>query len=165
MVIQVAAAAIFDTCGRVLVSKRAEHTHQGGLWEFPGGKLEPGESTEAALSRELKEELGIIPTEYEPLIRIRHAYDEREIVLDFFRVATYRGEAAGLEGQPLRWLLPNEMVPEEFPAADRPVITALQLPKRYLITGSDPSDSTAFLQSLSDAITQGIQLVQLRAHQ
>ncbi|MES9853505.1 MAG: Nudix family hydrolase [Candidatus Thiodiazotropha sp. L084R] len=165
MAIQVAAAAIIDTFGRVLVSKRAEHTHQGGLWEFPGGKLEPGETSEAALSRELKEELGIVPTEYESLIRIRHDYDDREVVLDFFRVTSYRGEAKGLEGQPLRWLSPGKMVPEEFPAADRPVITALQLPKRYLITGADPNDSNAFLDSLSRAITQGIQLVQLRAHQ
>ena len=164
MTIHVAAAVVFDAHGRVLISKRAEQTHQGGLWEFPGGKLEPGESAEQALARELEEELGIQPLRSEPLIRIRHAYDDRKVLLDFYRVTAFRGDARGLEGQPLRWLRPAEMVPERFPAADRPVITALQLPRQYLITGGDPSRPSLFLDRLEQAIAEGIQLVQLRAH-
>lgn len=165
MTMHVAAAVIIDDTGRILVSQRAEHAHQGGLWEFPGGKLEPGETAQLALARELEEELGIRPTESEPLIRIRHAYDDRLVVLDFFRVTAYQGEAKGREGQPLCWMLPEEMVAETFPAADRPVITALQLPKYYLITGANPRKVPEFLESLSLALTQGIRLVQLRAHQ
>jgi 8-oxo-dGTP diphosphatase len=163
--IHVAAAVIINDHGQVLVTRRAEQTHQGGLWEFPGGKLEPNEHPEAALCRELQEELGILPVEYEPLIRIRHAYDDRMVLLDFYRVTAYQGEAKGLEGQPMRWLRPEEMQPETFPEADRPVIMALQLPRHYMITGVDPKVPSAFLQTLSKAITQGIRLVQLRAHQ
>ncbi|MBW9260796.1 MAG: Nudix family hydrolase [Candidatus Thiodiazotropha sp. (ex. Lucinisca nassula)] len=165
MKIHVAAAAILDESGRVLISQRAENTHQGGLWEFPGGKLEAGETADAALSRELKEELGILPLATEPLIRIRHDYGDRHVLLDFYRVTAYRGEARGLEGQPLQWLSPAEMQPEEFPAADRPVITALKLPQKYMITGRDAEQSGEFLSRLSRAIDRGIQLVQLRAHE
>ncbi|MCG7912464.1 MAG: Nudix family hydrolase [Candidatus Thiodiazotropha weberae] len=164
MKIHVAAAAILDQSGRVLISQRAENTHQGGLWEFPGGKLEAGETAAAALSRELEEELGIVPLATEPLIRIRHDYEDRHVVLDFYRVSAYRGEARGLEGQPLQWLSPADMQPESFPAADRPVITALKLPQRYMITGADAVRPEEFLKHLSMAIERGIELVQLRAH-
>ncbi|MEW8029438.1 MAG: Nudix family hydrolase [Candidatus Thiodiazotropha sp.] len=162
--IHVAAAAILDSEARVLVTKRAAHLHQGGLWEFPGGKCEPGESIRQALARELKEELGIVPLECDPLIRIRHDYDDRDLLLEFFRVTRYRGEARGLEGQPLKWLLPREMEPSSFPVADRPVITALQLPSRYLITGEDGNQLDVFLQRLDMALHGGAGIVQLRAH-
>ncbi|PVV19473.1 MAG: thiamine monophosphate synthase [gamma proteobacterium symbiont of Ctena orbiculata] len=162
--IHVAAAAIFDDESRVLVTKRAAHMHQGGLWEFPGGKCEAGESIHQALTRELKEELGIVPLESDPLIRIRHDYGDRDLLLEFFRVTRFEGEARGLEGQPLKWLLPSEMEPHRFPAADRPVITALQLPGRYLITGEDPRQSDVFLRSLENALDAGVGIVQLRAH-
>jgi 8-oxo-dGTP diphosphatase len=165
MQIHVAAAAILDVEGRVLITKRADHLHQGGLWEFPGGKLEAGESAEAALVRELKEELDILPRTVEPLIRIHHQYDDRHVRLDFFRVTHFEGEARGMEGQPLRWLSPAEMRPQDFPAADRPVITALQLPERYLITGENPADSPDFLRRLESSLKAGLRLVQLRAHE
>jgi 8-oxo-dGTP diphosphatase len=165
MKIHVAAAAIIDELGRVLISQRAENTHQGGLWEFPGGKLELGETSEAALYRELEEELGVQPLSLEPLIRIRHDYEDRHVVLDFYRVSAYRGEAKGLEGQPLQWLLPADMKPDNFPAADRPVIAALKLPQRYMITGDDAELPNEFISRLSLSIEQGIQLIQLRAHQ
>ncbi len=165
MLIHVAAAAIQDAEGRVLITKRADHLHQGGLWEFPGGKLEPGETPEQALARELKEELDILPLATEPLIRIHHQYEDRLVRLDFFRVKDYRGQAKGMEGQPLRWLIPGEMRPETFPAADRPVITALQLPDRYLITGADPRDREHFLRRIEQALAAGLRLVQLRAHE
>jgi len=164
MRIHVAAAAILDSDGRVLVSQRAEHTHQGGLWEFPGGKLEADESALQALTRELKEELDILPREIEPLIRIHHDYGDREVLLDFFRVSRFSGEARGMEGQPLRWLHPGELQAAEFPAADRPVITALRLPDRYLITGDDPCRPQHFLEKLAASLDRGIRLVQLRAH-
>ncbi|MES9993073.1 MAG: Nudix family hydrolase [Candidatus Thiodiazotropha sp.] len=162
--IHVAAAAIFDTEGRVLVTKRADHLHQGGLWEFPGGKRETGESIEQTLARELDEELGIQPLEYDPLIRIKHSYGDRQLQLDFFRVTRYRGRASGLEAQPLKWLWPSEMDPHKFPQADRPVITALQLPSRYLITGEDANQLNSFLRRLDYSLAQGVGIVQLRAH-
>jgi 8-oxo-dGTP diphosphatase len=164
MKIHVAAAAIINPDGQVLISRRAENTHQGGLWEFPGGKLEPGESAGSALSRELEEELGIRPLTSEPLIRIRHDYEDRHVVLDFYRVTAYRGVPRGLEGQPLQWLAPTDMQAEQFPAADRAVITALKLPQRYMITGADAKLSRQFITRLSQAIERGIELIQLRAH-
>jgi len=164
MLIRVAAAVIQDAEGQVLITKRAAHLHQGGLWEFPGGKLEPGESPEQALARELREELDILPLTWEPLIRIHHHYDDRQVLLDFFRVTAFSGEAKGMEGQPLQWLSPTEMRAEMFPAADRPVISALQLPDRYLITGEDPADLTSFLLRLERSLEAGLRLVQLRAH-
>jgi 8-oxo-dGTP diphosphatase len=162
--IHVAAAAIFDSQSRVLVTQRAAHLHQGGLWEFPGGKCEPGESMQQALIRELEEELGIVPLEFDPLIRIRHDYGDRNLLLAFFRVTKYQGEARGLEGQPMKWLLPGDMEPHSFPAADRPVISALRLPSRYLITGEDSSRLDVFLQRLERALGRGIGIVQLRVH-
>jgi 8-oxo-dGTP diphosphatase len=165
MQVHVAAAAILNAEGRVLITKRADHLHQGGLWEFPGGKMEPGETPSEALVRELKEELDILPRAMEPLIRIHHPYEDRHVRLDFFRVSRFEGEAKGMEGQPLRWLRPCEMQSEEFPAADRPVITALQLPDRYLITGENPADPAVFLQRLEYSLEAGLSLVQLRAHE
>ncbi|MET0088537.1 MAG: Nudix family hydrolase [Candidatus Thiodiazotropha sp.] len=164
MLIHVSAAAIFDAEGRVLVSQRAANTHQGGYWEFPGGKLEPGETPQQALARELSEELAIRIQDCRPLIRVRHDYGDRQVLIDFFRVHEYQGEVRGVEVQPLRWVLPETMRAEDFPAADRPVISALQLPQNYLITGEHPSDSEQFLQHLDHLLNRGVRLVQLRAH-
>ncbi|MET0066309.1 MAG: Nudix family hydrolase [Candidatus Thiodiazotropha sp.] len=164
MLIHVAAAAIFDRAGRVLISQRARNTHQGGLWEFPGGKREVGETSTQALSRELFEELAIQVQVSQPLIRVRHDYGDRQVVIDFFRVHEYCGEPRGAEGQPLRWVSPDAMRAEEFPAADRPVITALQLPQHYVITGDDAPDSPAFLHRLNATLERGLRLIQLRAH-
>ncbi|MEJ2403505.1 MAG: Nudix family hydrolase [Candidatus Thiodiazotropha sp.] len=164
MLIHVAAAAIFDSRGRVLLSQRARNTHQGGLWEFPGGKLETGETPRQALRRELSEELAIRVQDSYPLIRVRHDYGDREVLIDFFRVNDYRGEPRGVEGQPLRWVAPETLRPEEFPAADRPVITALRLPQTYAITGEDPTDTEAFLHRFERLLEGGVRLIQLRAH-
>ena len=158
------AGAILDDTGRVLVTRRPDHVHQGGLWEFPGGKLEPGESPEAGLARELMEELGITVYASRPLIRIHHDYGDRHILLDVRRVDAFGGTPQGLEGQPLDWLAPEDMDPAAFPAADRPIIAALRLPPLLLITGPDPEDPDAFLGRLGRAIGGGVRLVQLRAH-
>ena len=159
------AGVISDLRGRILVTQRPDHTHQGGLWEFPGGKLEPGESPEEGLKRELREELGIEAQHSTPLIRIHHRYADRQILLDVRRVEGFSGAPMGCEGQPLAWLHPDEMQPERFPEADRPVITALRLPTQLLITGEGASESSAFLTRLERALSSGIRLVQLRAHE
>jgi 8-oxo-dGTP diphosphatase len=161
--IHVAAGALLAADARVLVAKRADKAHQGGLWEFPGGKLEPGESVGDALQRELFEELGVRVARSEPLIRVRHDYADRAVLLDVHKVLAYRGEAQAREGQPLRWLLPGEMNAAEFPAADRPIINALRLPDRMLITGVDGRYPEQFLARLQRALEQGLRLVQMRA--
>ncbi len=159
--IHVAAAAVEAADGRILVTRRPDHVHQGGLWEFPGGKLEPGEDLRGGLDRELFEEIGIRVQASAPLIRIYHDYGDRRVLLDVHKVSAYAGTPHGREGQPLRWLRPEQMRAEEFPAADRPIITALRLPDRMLIT-PDPADRERLLNGLAAALEQGIRVVQLR---
>lgn len=164
-VIHVAAAAIIDAVGRVLIARRPLHTQQGGLWEFPGGKLEPGEGVLTALGRELHEELGIDVLRARPLIRIPYSYPDRRIVLDVWRVDAFAGDAHGREGQDIRWVGRDRLAEFSFPPPNRPIITALQLPDRYLITPEPGQiqDWPVFLARLEQALQRGISLVQLRA--
>ena len=159
--IHVAAAAIVNDKGKVLVSQRKHGAHLGGYWEFPGGKLEPGETVEAALARELKEELDIVPMSSRPLIRTRHHYRDKSVLLDVWKVDAYTGQARGVEGQSLAWRSINELEPTDFPPADVPIINALLLPDRYLITG-EFTGVEDFQQRLATALSGGIRLVQLR---
>ena len=160
--IHVAAAALIDEHGRVLLQRRHAHTHQGGLWEFPGGKLEAGESVIDGLSRELREELGVYPLEHRPLIRIRHHYSDRGVLLDVHVVTQWQGDPVGREGQPLAWVEPESLHAYRMPAADRPVVTALQLPSQYLITPPNPEDRSRFMSALEDRLRAGVRLLQLR---
>lgn len=162
--IHVAAGAIEDRAGRILIAQRPAGVHQGGLWEFPGGKLAPLETPAQALARELHEELGIRVIASRPLIQVQHDYGDRRVLLDVRRVSVYAGEPRGLEGQPLDWVRPEAMDPAGFPAADRPIIMSLRLPDSYLITGADPTDTDGFLARLDQALAGGITLAQLRAH-
>jgi 8-oxo-dGTP diphosphatase len=162
-VVQVAAAAIFDDEGRVLISQRADDAHQGGLWEFPGGKLEAGESVSEALARELHEELGIELQRARPLIRVRYDYPDKSVLLDVWRVDAFSGEAHGREGQAFKWVWPSELSNYDFPAANLPIIMAVNLPDRYLVTPDPGDDLAAFLAQLESRLREGIRLVQLRA--
>jgi len=160
-IIHVAAAAVLDGNGRVLITRRDDDAHQGGLWEFPGGKLEPGEDIGQGLRRELQEELGISVTKSRPLLKLTHHYHDLSVCLDVHTVTDFEGQPEGLEGQPLRWCELDALDPDEFPAADVPVINALRLPRRYLITGN--FDSVADFQNrLERSLANGIKLVQLR---
>ncbi len=98
----------------------------GGLWEFPGGKCEPGESLEDCLRRELREELGVEITQPIPFHAVRHDYEHTEIELSFFRCSLARGEPRPLGCDQLRWVFPNQLMAYEFPPADAAVIRALQ---------------------------------------
>jgi 8-oxo-dGTP diphosphatase len=161
--IHVAAAAIFNTAGEVLLSRRPAHVHQGGLWEFPGGKLEPGEATADALRRELYEELGICPRAMRPLIRVHHDYHDRHVLLDVWRVDRFTGTASGREGQLLGWVSPGQLGRYPFPAATLPVIKAITLPDCYLITPEPDDARDEFLQHFSQALGRALSMVQLRA--
>jgi mutator protein MutT len=128
--IHVVAAAVIDATGRVLIAQRPVGKHLAGGWEFPGGKLEPGEDRLAGLVRELREELGITVASPRPLIRVRHAYPSREVLLDIWVVRHYRGEPQGLDGQALRWCTQDELATAELLPADKPIVAALRLPER-----------------------------------
>jgi 8-oxo-dGTP diphosphatase len=123
--IHVAVGVVRNKRGEVLVSRRPEHAHQGGLWEFPGGKVESGEWVRTALERELKEELGITVMAARPLIQINHAYPDKQVLLDVWWVDRYEGEPAGLEDQPLDWVSAPALRERDFPAADAPIIDAI----------------------------------------
>lgn len=159
--IHVMAAVIRGRDGRILIAKRPDHAHQGGLWEFPGGKLEPGEARLAALERELYEELGIRITRARPLIDIRHDYADKSIRLDVWQVDDFEGEPHGAEGQPIRWVDARELSQYAFPAANIPIVTAARLPERYLITPDEP-DRNRLFKGLERAIDEGVRLIQLR---
>ncbi|MDC0403610.1 8-oxo-dGTP diphosphatase MutT [Porticoccaceae bacterium] len=126
--ITVAAAVILDDQQRCLISYRHRNQHQGELWEFPGGKLEPGESAEQALARELKEELGIAVVVGKCLRREQHDYSDKSVELTFFEVTQWQGDPIGCEGQPLKWVPLLELQAEQFPAANRALVAQLRNP-------------------------------------
>lgn len=124
--VHVAVGVISDGADRILISRRAEHLHQGGLWEFPGGKVEVDETVEQALRRELLEELAIEVIEQQPLLTIAHDYSDKSVLLDVWWVSAFSGEPLGREGQPLRWVNISVLHEIEFPAANQPIIAAVQ---------------------------------------
>ncbi len=158
-----AAGVLCNARGEILVARRFDHAHQGGRWEFPGGKLEPGEDARTGLARELEEELGIDLDSARPLIRVRHDYPDRGVLLDVWRVTAWQGRVHGREGQALRWLGADALTGLLMPAVDVPVVKALRLPDCYLITPSPGSDRDAFLAALSASVDAGAELVSLRA--
>ena len=119
--IHVAVGLVLDN-DRVFVAQRDQNAHQGGLWEFPGGKVDAGETVEAALFRELNEELGIFVDYAEPVMQIKHDYTDKIVLLDVWQIARYRGEPSGCEGQPVKWLAINELLAEQFPAANQAIV-------------------------------------------
>jgi mutator protein MutT len=134
----VAAAAVIDLAGRMLIAQRPLGKHLAGGWEFPGGKLEPGEDRRTGLARELREELGItLSAPPRPLIRVRHRYDYGEVLIDMWVVRHYQGEPRGLDGQALRWCTRNELESAELLPADAPIVAALRLPERLKQASTD----------------------------
>ena len=160
--VHVAAAVIRGTDGSILIARRADSQHQGGLWEFPGGKVEAGESVEMALGRELQEELGITVESARPLIKVQHDYPDKQVLLDVWEVSSFTGQPHGAEGQPLAWVTQRELADYEFPAANEPIVAAARLPDQYLIT-PDRLETPQLLRGLKKAVADGIKLVQLRA--
>lgn len=126
MRLRVAVGVIVNERDEILVARRAAHLHQGGLWEFPGGKIDAGESAHAGLCRELHEELGIAVLDSAPLLVIDHDYGDRQVELDVWRVTRFSGEPQGRQGQPLRWLAVANLKEQEFPAANAAIIAALR---------------------------------------
>ena len=159
--LRVAVGVVHDRHGRVLVARRAAHSHQGGCWEFPGGKVEVGESVSMALRRELAEELGIRVRHCQPLMRIAHDYADRRVILEVRRVERWSGTARGREGQPIEWRRPDALVAADFPAANRGIINALRLPAHYVIS-ADCQSPTAWLAALDGVLARGERLIQFR---
>ena len=109
----------------IFITRRPDHAHQGGKWEFPGGKVESDETVTQALARELAEEIGITVGESQPLTVIEHDYGDKQVRLDVHRVTRWSGQPRGLEGQPLAWQQPEQLRDWAFPAANRPILERL----------------------------------------
>lgn len=125
--LHVVAAVIFDADSRVLLAKRPDNKHQGGKWEFPGGKVEAGERAQFALVRELEEELGIVvsPDSLQPLIEVRHCYPDKAVFLDVWQARGFQGAPHGREGQEIGWFQLAALAEMEFPAANHAIIDKL----------------------------------------
>lgn len=161
--IHVVAGILRDDAGRVLLAQRLSGTHMAGSWEFPGGKIEAGESAQAALRRELHEELGVEIGAIEPLICVPWSYAEKTIVLHAFRVQDYRGTPRGRQQQALQWIDPAAAGSVSMPAADVPIVMALRLPPFYAITPEPTDDEAGFVASVQALCASGMRLIQLRA--
>ncbi|HEX5962078.1 MAG TPA: Nudix family hydrolase [Rhodanobacteraceae bacterium] len=153
--IEVAAGILSDDQGRILLMQRLPGKHLAGLWEFPGGKLEPGETVGQALVRELAEELGVEVLASEPLISVPWQYPEKTVRLHALRVTNWRGTPRAREGHPLRWAAVPDMHIATMPPADAPIVTALRLPPYYAIKpGSEslfgPGGTSTTTKSKSD---------------
>lgn len=159
----VMAGVMLDSQGRVLLAQRPPGKHLAGMWEFPGGKLETGESPADGLVRELHEELGVEAVIGEPLIRVPWRYGERFLLLDARLVRRWQGEPASLDGQALRWCEPASVELDLLAPADRHILRALQLPMRYAITADVPSTMfDEWQQRIRGAIAAGQPMVLLR---
>ncbi len=160
--VHVVAAVIRNAQQEILLALRPSDKHMGGLWEFPGGKCEAGESPQQALARELHEELGIIIDNPQPLIQVRHDYPDLHVLLDVYEVLSFTGQAHGAEGQEVRWVAACALSDYQFPAANRTIVSAAQLPQRYLITPEQLSSEQLY-KGAEQALADGCELLQLRA--
>ena len=158
--IHVAVGIIYHENHDILITKRPEHVHQGGLWEFPGGKVEAGETVELALARELMEEVGIQVISAQPLIKINHDYGDKSVLLDVWQILNYSGKPQACEAQAMQWVSREKLHNYCFPTANLPIIKALQLPVYYPIL--DGPSITEVLNNFKKLQQLGISLLQLR---
>ncbi|MGO1247454.1 MAG: 8-oxo-dGTP diphosphatase MutT [Oceanisphaera sp.] len=121
----VAVGVIENAAGDIFICRRGARQHQANKWEFPGGKVEAGETVEQALARELAEEVGIVVERCQPFMQIEHDYGDKQVTLAIHKVTAFRGEPTGLEGQPSRWVAVSELPQYPFPEANGPIVEKL----------------------------------------
>ncbi|MBU3825779.1 MAG: 8-oxo-dGTP diphosphatase MutT [Candidatus Oceanisphaera merdipullorum] len=124
--VRVAVGVIENTQGEIFICRRHANQHQAHKWEFPGGKVESGETEEQALARELAEEVGITVLASEPFMQIEHDYGDKQVTLAIHKVTGFSGEPHGLEGQPCRWVAVSELEQYDFPEANGPIVAKLR---------------------------------------
>lgn len=161
--LEVVAAVLADGSGRVLLDQRPAGKPHAGWWEFPGGKLEAGETPRDGLVRELHEELGIEVLAAAPLFTLTHVYPEREVRLHCWRVSAWRGTPAPHDGQGLAWHAPAALPGLQVLPADKPLVDWLRGPDRIAITPAPGDDLAAFLDRLARCCAEEPGMVQLRA--
>jgi 8-oxo-dGTP diphosphatase len=160
--VEVGAAVITRPDGSFLLGERPEGKVYAGYWEFPGGKIEPGETPLQGLSRELHEELGIhVETAY-PWITQIFTYPHATVRLHFFRVTAWHGEPHGRENQRIAWQRPEESSLAPMLPANTPVFRALSLPPVYAITNAEEMGPVAFIEHLTSSLASGLRFIQVR---
>jgi len=160
--VEVAAAVLLNPDGRFLLAQRPAGKVYAGYWEFPGGKVEPGERAADALARELHEELGIDVTCFYPWITRDYEYEHAAVRLRFFRVTGWRGELHGKEQQHFAWQRVGALDVAPVLPANGPILASLALPPVYAISNALELGAEVFLQRLEGALARGLRLVQLR---
>jgi 8-oxo-dGTP diphosphatase len=163
--IHVSVGVILNSAGQVLLSKRSKYVHQGDVWEFPGGKLMPGEDSEAALYREIFEELGLQIVKARPFIQLHYNYPGQSIILYVWLVLEWNGRPHSKEGQPVQWVDKMDLSKLEFPPANVMIIKALQLPHLYLISPGPRGNLANFYCGIIACINAGAKLLQLRCNE
>lgn len=153
-VVHIAVGVLTNDRGEVLVCQRPAHKLYPGEWEFPGGKVEPGENVDAALRRELHEELGIGVQEARPLICLQYVYPELSVELDTWLVTGYTGTPRSTEHPAAAWVAPDALPRWQLLAADRPIVNALRLPSHCIVTppALDPPQLLAAAADLPPAL-------------
>jgi 8-oxo-dGTP diphosphatase len=160
--VEVAAAVIERPDGTFLLGRRPPNGIYAGWWEFPGGKVEAGETPHQALVRELQEELGIDVECAYPWIMREHIYEHAHVRLHFFRVTEWRGELRDLQHDQLSWQMADDVFVSPVLPANAPVFAGLRLPMQYGITHAAEIGTSAQLEKLQRALSLGLRLVQLR---
>ncbi|HTP96109.1 MAG TPA: Nudix family hydrolase [Burkholderiales bacterium] len=163
--VDVAAAVILRADGAFLLAQRPPGKFYAGYWEFPGGKVEPGEPVAAALRRELHEELGIDVVRAHPWITQVYTYPHARVRLHFFRVVAWRGEPHGREQQQLAWQSVGRLTVAPVLPANGPVLSALALPPVYAITDAAELGEVVFFERMASALQRGVALIQVREKQ
>ncbi|MGE5523021.1 MAG: Nudix family hydrolase [Rhodospirillaceae bacterium] len=163
--VEVAAAVLLQPDGRFLLAQRPSGKVYAGYWEFPGGKVEPGERAHDALMRELHEELGIDVTSAYPWLTRDYEYEHAAVRLRFFRVTSWRGELHGREQQHFAWQRVGALDVSPMLPANGPILASLALPSVYAISNAAELGAEGFLRRLESALKRGLRLVQLRDKQ
>ncbi len=164
-IVNAAVAVLVRNDGMVLLGQRPEDKSWAGWWEFPGGKIEDGETAIQALQRELHEELGTSAIEVYPWLTRSFDYPERRVKLHFFMVRRWTDEPHGKEGQQLSWQNPANLTVGPMLPANAPVLGALALPPVYAITNLAETEETIFFEQLKIALGAGLKLIQVREKQ
>ncbi|MFM9913651.1 MAG: Nudix family hydrolase [Methylophilaceae bacterium] len=164
-IVNAAVAVLLRADGKVLLGQRPEGKSWAGWWEFPGGKIEEGESAEQGLQRELEEELGVNATSFNSWLTRVFSYPERTVRLNFFMVRDWRGEPYGKEGQNISWQDPHSLSVSPLLPANQPVMEALRLPTTYAITNLAEMGESAFFAALQRQLESGLRLIQVREKQ
>ena len=160
--LEVVAGILTRSDGKVFLASRPEGRAYAGYWEFPGGKVEAGETLQAALARELHEELGIVVTAMQRWITRVFAYPHATVRLNFFRVTAWQGEPHPHEGQTFSWQAPDAVDVTPLLPANFAVLRALSLPPIYAISHASALGTEVFLARLENALQRGLKLIQVR---